>query len=291
MSRRSAATLASASLLGLSLLLCPERAHAEPDAAAKSLSWNPAWPRFRPVEYAATGVIGGAALTAFFVLKARREPSFSGGILLDDEARDALRLRSPTARDRARKFSDLTALSALLVLSIDSMLIPTARGSTDVAEQLTLMDLEAFATSTLITASLVKAIGRARPSYADCQANPNFDPLCDSGPTASLPSGHASTAFTAAGLSCAHHSHLALYGDPVADALGCGFALVLATTTATLRVLGDRHYLSDVAMGSAVGFGVGYAAPLLFHYTAGESTSVSAGSGTAAYGLSFSGTF
>jgi membrane-associated phospholipid phosphatase len=65
------------------------------------------------------------------------------------------------------------------------------------------------------------AVGRARPSYADCKANPSFSPDCDVPAADSFPSGHTNDAFTAAGLSCAHHSHLPIYGSRLADTLTC----------------------------------------------------------------------
>jgi membrane-associated phospholipid phosphatase len=82
----------------------------------------------------------------------------------------------------------------------------------------------------------------------------------------SFPSGHTNNAFTAAGLSCAHHLHLPIYGDRTADVLACAGNIVLAATTGSLRVLGDRHYATDVWVGAMIGFGVGYAFPTLLHY-------------------------
>jgi membrane-associated phospholipid phosphatase len=60
--------------------------------------------------------------------------------------------------------------------------------------------------------------------------------------------------------------HAALYGSPLADSLACAGTITLAASTGTLRVLGDRHYASDVAVGAIIGFAVGYGVPTLFHY-------------------------
>jgi membrane-associated phospholipid phosphatase len=38
-------------------------------------------------------------------------------------------------------------------------------------------------------------------------------------------------------------------------------------TTGLLRVIGDRHYVTDVLAGQAIGFGFGYTMPTLLHYT------------------------
>jgi membrane-associated phospholipid phosphatase len=83
--------------------------------------------------------------------------------------------------------------------------------------------------------------------------DPTSDELCGVGTTASFWSGHTAQAFTAAGLSCAHHAYAKIYGSAMADVLGCAGAISLSAATGTFRVLGDRHYASDVL----VGFGIG----------------------------------
>ncbi|HEY6461118.1 MAG TPA: phosphatase PAP2 family protein, partial [Polyangiaceae bacterium] len=78
----------------------------------------------------------------------------------------------------------------------------------------------------------------------------------------------ATLSFTAAGLTCEHHLTLGLLGG-VEDALVCGGALVLAATTATLRVVSDQHYASDVIAGALVGTAIGLGVPAL-HYSGGR---------------------
>ncbi|WP_394833271.1 phosphatase PAP2 family protein [Pendulispora rubella] len=250
--------------------------HARADDAhpttAPSLTWNPSWPTFRPVEYIATGLAGAAAASIFLLMKPPSQPHWTGGILFDDAARDAFRIGSQSGRDTARRISDFTAAGAVvLTLGVDSLLIPLMRKSDKVAVQLTMMNLEAFAFSTLITNSLFTGVGRARPSYEECQRDPTSDRLCSSGATASFPSGHANGAFTAAGLSCAHHGRLPLWGGGLPDAMACIGSLSLAVTTASLRVAGDRHYVTDVLTSAGIGFGFGYGVPTLLHYAAGGS--------------------
>jgi membrane-associated phospholipid phosphatase len=249
------------------LLFVCARAQADEAKDAGRLAWNSAWPKFRASEVVLTGVAGAASLGAFFFLQASAEPHWTGGILLDDDLRRGLRLHSPALRDAARSASNVTAVSAVVwAAGVDSFVVPLLRRHADVAGQLLLMDAESFAVSTLITTTLFKTVGRARPSYADCQRDPNFDPLCRSGATSSFPSGHTNGSFTAAGLSCAHHLHLALYGRTWADTLACAGSIVLAGATGGLRVLGDRHYATDVWVGAAIGFAVGYGMPTLLHY-------------------------
>jgi membrane-associated phospholipid phosphatase len=239
------------------------QAHAD----ASRLTWNPAWPRFRPVEYGLTGLAAAGTLTLYLGVPDADEPRWVGGVLLDDSLRSSLRLRSPEARDTARTASDVSALSTVVwAVGIDSVAVPLFRHSSDVAAQLSAMNAESFALSSLITTVIFKATARARPPYADCQRDPSFDPLCRSHTNESFPSGHTSVSFTAAGLSCAHHLHATLYGNRLADALACAGTITLAASTGTLRVLGDRHYATDVWLGAIVGFAVGYGVPTLFHY-------------------------
>jgi membrane-associated phospholipid phosphatase len=156
------------------------------------------------------------------------------------------------------------------------------------------MDAEAFAVSSVVTFSMYDLIGRARPLYADCQSD-HSGVGCNMSPTASFPSGHAANAFTSAGVSCANHSFLPIYGSRLGDALACARDVTLATTDGVLRIMGDRHYATDVIAGSIVGFGFGYGLPMLLHRRV--SRAPSAGSWTLApmtgerSGLVLAGTF
>jgi membrane-associated phospholipid phosphatase len=259
----------AAAWIGLLVVFSSALARAEPKPRTdgkRALTWD--FPVFRTSEYVATSVAGAAAIGVFVFAKPRSVPRWTGGILFDDALRDAVRLRSPQARDRVRMLSDVTGIASLvLLLGVDSLLIPLWRGSPRVAGQLLLLDAEAFAFNGLLTYSAFYSIGRARPSYDDCQRNPRFDPFCNPHDTASFWSGHTALAFAAAGLSCAHHSYVKLYGGGAPDAIACAGAIALSASTSALRVLGDRHHATDVLAGALVGFGFGYATPTLLHYS------------------------
>ena len=236
-------------------------------AQAAEFGWDPRWPKFRPSEYVLTGVTGAAAVVLYFGVHDAQTARGTGGILFDDYFREALRLRAPGQRDMARTISDWTALSAMTwAIAIDSLTVPLARGSAELSGQMLLMDAEAFSVSTLITTVIFKTVARGRPSYVECGKDANYDPLCKLHATGSFPSGHTNTAFTAAGLSCAHHLHVPLYGDRLADVLACAGTLTLAAATGTLRIVGDRHYTTDVLVGALIGFSIGYGLPTLLHY-------------------------
>lgn len=271
----------------------------------KRLKWNDDWPRFRSIGYVLTGASVASALAVTFFIPYPDEPKWKSGILFDDAVRTSIRVRDPDRRDLVRRASDITlATSVLHVGLLDSLIVPLAAGSPEVASQLSLMNLQAFSLNTLVATLLFKAVARERPLVRDCREKPGYsDPLCDSGEYASFPSSHTSTAFTAAGLSCVHHQFLPIYGGAWDD-LACATSLSLAFSTGLFRVVGDRHYASDVVFGAVAGFSLGYLYPWLFHYQYGpldretETTQnalnwtvIPSGGADAPYGLSIAGDF
>ena len=241
-------------------------------APSPELRWNEDWPRFRPAEYVVTGVVGPAAIVEYILLPGQRTPHWTGSNAFDDGIRDAVRLRSPSALAVSWTAADVVGVSVVvLAVGVDSLLVPLFRGSPDVALQLTLMSLESYALSSIVSITLYDTVGRARPSYGDCQKNPSANADCNISPTDSFPSGHTNEAFTAAGLSCAHHANVPIYGSRLADALACTRDLTLASADGVLRIMGDRHYTTDVMTGAALGFGFGFGLPMLLHYRMGAS--------------------
>ncbi|HEX4477147.1 MAG TPA: phosphatase PAP2 family protein [Polyangiaceae bacterium] len=255
------------------------------------LYWQ--WRKSPPLEYVATGLVGVGALGVFFLLKPQATPHWNSGILFDNAVRKTFRLHSPSGRDAARTFSNVTAITTLvLAVGVDSVLLPLVKKSPNVIEELLLIDAEALALNSLATTITFDEVGRARPSYDDCKRNRNVDPLCNSGNTASFFSGHESQAFTAAGLSCAHHQYLKFYGGGAPDTLSCIGNLTVAAGTGALRILGDRHYATDVLTGALVGFGFGYGMPVLLHYSfRAERANVSVVPFGRGLGIDASGTF
>ncbi len=230
------------------------------------LEWNERWHRFRPVEYVTTSVTGVAAIGVFLFAHPSDHPKWIGPILFDTPIRNALRMRTRSGIQAADDASYYAALVTPVQALFDSLVLPFADGNLDLTWQLALMDAQAYALSGLVTASLYDVTGRARPSYAECQAGTSVDPLCNAGAYASFPSGHTSAAMTGAGLICAHHGALPLYGGGAWDVAACAEALTVATSVGVLRMMGDRHYASDVLTGGAIGFFSGYGLPMLLHY-------------------------
>lgn len=249
-------------------------AHAEPTrprapvGELPKLQWDDAWVRFQPAHAAVTlafGALGGAATLIHPLRSTRRE----GGILFDDDVRGALRADTIGGRFLARDSSD-ALLSLLITYPYFVDALATAwwyRSSADVARQMTLINVEAMAITAGVQGLTNVVASRERPYGADCGGEVASDTAdCSSARRyRSFFSGHSAQAFTAASLICSHHMKLRLFGPGAADAITCITALATAGTVATLRVVGDMHYASDVTLGAGVGLLVGFGVPFL-HY-------------------------
>lgn len=245
-----------------------------PGAAAQSLEppkddpktkieWR--GPKFSTGEYIATGTML-AGLGAAVLLTKEETPRWRGGVLVDRQAMALGRGDTPENRQMAANVSDYMLYGMFLWPYADAG-VAMARGANTAAWQMALINTESYALTSLVTYALKRTVRRERPyATAECADRPN-DPSCGGGvSSASFLSGHASTAFTSAGLVCAHHGAMPLYGSKVADASACIGALAAATVTGSLRVVADVHYASDVFAGAAVGLASGYLLPKLLHY-------------------------
>lgn len=235
-----------------------------PAAADDAVRWDDRWEKFGVAEGIATGVLGSAAVLGGFVFE---EPAkrWEGRNGFDEAVRDGLR-GGRGARKAASTLSDgLFYGLAAYPLVVDAAFVTwVVHGKGDVALQLALMDLLSLATSGTV-ALLAEHTGRARPYTRDC---PDADayPACDGpGPNKSFPSGHTMAAFTGAGLLCAHHEQLPLYGRGT-YAIVCGLAVAGATTSGVSRIVSDNHYATDVLGAAVVGLASGYVLPKLLHY-------------------------
>jgi membrane-associated phospholipid phosphatase len=193
---------------------------------------------------------------------------YYGGVLFDEGVRDAIGLRSLQDRYTARDVSDVSL--AMLVTApffVDALV--TAwwyRGSSDVAREMALIDAKTLAVVAALQGATNGLASRERPygrecgtalpgDLSDCTGNVRYR---------SFFSGHAAFSFASAGLVCSHHLRLGLLGGR-ADTFACVSAALAAGATASLRVLGDMHYASDVLTGALVGTAAGLGIPAL-HY-------------------------
>lgn len=197
-----------------------------------------------------------------------KEARWEGGILFDDAVHDGLRLDSDAGRRKLRSAGDLPYFAApILPMLIDPLLAAwLVRGDTKTAINLELMALEAFSYSGVASFISTRVSRRERPDSAECRRLHPDGEGC-SVDTEAFFSGHTAIAATSAGLVCANHTRMPLWGHPVADASACVLSTSAAVFTGVSRIMADRHYATDVLVGFGFGFGVGYAVPVLLHYS------------------------
>jgi membrane-associated phospholipid phosphatase len=240
------------------------------DDGEVGLRWNPRWTRFTATQYVLTTAMGGGLFASNELLHGSARARWQSDVLLDRQARSLFAAKSERGRELASTISDhmRTAL-VLYPFVMDALLVAgIVHGSPDVALQVAAISLQGMLLAKLVTALSKELAGRARPDAGECQTGSE---LACGKQNESFISGHTSGAFAGAGLICAHHEHLRLYGSQLAGMIACGTSLGLATTVGTLRMVASRHHLSDVLAGAVVGFASGYLLPNLTNYGFGGS--------------------
>lgn len=240
-------------------------------ATGDDSAWDPSWTCVAPWEYVATAAVVAGAATARFAF----EPPparMRGGLLFDDGVRDALRVGSRAGREDASRWSDwLWYASMGLPLVVDSLLVTLAiEGEARVAWQLAWTQLEVISLAAFL-ATASENLGRERPMAQGCPDGADPDEVCGTGEeNRSLLSGHAVAGFAGAGLVCATHQNMALWGGGMADVAACAGFLGIASANAALRVASDNHWASDVLLSGGLGFAMGYFVPSLLRFGLGQ---------------------
>jgi hypothetical protein len=204
--------------------------------------------------------------------RAAAASSLAGRHLVDDAVRNELGASSASSRARARFLGDLPYYaSPAIPLIVDPLLVAwLGRGDGKAALNLELVGVEAFAYAGLSSFISTRLSLRQRPDSSQCWQDHPDGVGCLAVDTEAFFSGHTTIAAASAGLVCANHRYLALWGHPLADAGACALSTAGAFGTAISRILADRHYATDVIVGMGVGFGLGYAVPVLLHYSRGR---------------------
>lgn len=202
----------------------------------------------------------GASLVALRPMLATRPCQFSCTPqqvnLLDTQVRQA-RWSDPTA---ARTVGDAVGYGALPAFVLVSGLIGLSEGQSmrEALEDFWIIG-EAFALSHVLESTLKYTTARARPDTTF--ALPGA-PVADASDLyTSMVSGHATAGFA---IAVATGVVASMRRRPSAPWLWLA-GLSIATASSYLRIAADRHYLTDVLAGAALGSAVGVAVPLLFH--------------------------
>ena len=248
--------------------------------AGKPLHWHPEWSRFDHWDAVLSAIAGASMLTTAIVRPIA--PFRQGGVLFDEGARNALRAPSYSSRGTARDVSDvLLSLSLTAPFLVDSLSVAFwYRGSADVAAEMALIDAETFLVTGAVQGLFTTFTARERPYGRTCGGKGPDDTPGDTIDCASNDryrsffSGHSAFPFASASLTCSHHITLHLFDSPTADIGACVTMYTAAAATATLRVVGDKHYASDVIVGSIVGAAMGWAVPYFLHYREPKKTSL-----------------
>lgn len=254
----------------LFLLVAPRAARADepaptPTKKGEPLAWD--WPRFQPAEIAFTGGMALNVAMAIFLYPAPKN-NWDGPILWDNPLRDIMRLHSRDGRVAAGTISDYIYYSLAIYPLLDTGITgELVHHNHDVTLQMLAIDLESYALGGAVALGAEK-VGRRRPMARACETNPSYDPKCGDNDNlnSSFLSGHTTIGFTGAGLLCAHHLNLPLYGGGPPDTVTCIAGMTLASVGGILRGMSDNHWSTDIMMGAGTGLFAGYFLPVLLHY-------------------------
>ncbi len=240
-------------------------------AEERTVGWREGeWSRFQWWEgLVSAGLLGVGATFVVFVAPEARWTGDGGP--LDAAVSDAFHIEGDRAAFESWGLAaDVAYFSSFAYPAVDALLSAgLVHGDWDLALQMLLMNLEAYAAASATFGLLQFIGGRERP-YVDRQCVDDASVLhgpCAGGGAVnrSFPGGHVMIASTAAALTCTHHAHSPLFGHPAADWGFCGLTIAGAATAFVGRLVQSKHHLSDQILGSSLGALLGYLVPAL-HY-------------------------
>jgi membrane-associated phospholipid phosphatase len=239
------------------------------DEPRSRIDWR--WRHVQAWEYGATALALGAGFYLRFGAE-HPDPDWRGGVLFDDWVREHSAVDAADNRRLVTSFSDAMFYGAMGYRLVDSVIVPGVFwGNPETALQMSMIDLEAFGFVAITLWGSQAIFGRERPEVDRCD-EPEFresEGNCE--PDAaernrSFYAGHPAVSMTAAGLTCTHHAKLPLYGGSEADTIACGVTVGAAVANGFGRVLTEKHYASDLAVGLGVGAFAGWVLPRVLHY-------------------------
>jgi len=241
--------------VSLALLFASPSAQAQLSPQTHHLRWDPG------LDIAFTA--GGAALwVAGELLKNQLAPAecrWCETNPLDDGVRTALLWRDTHS---AALLSDVTGfvLVPLAALGLDAVAAAHEDANGYVAED-ALLITEAGVLAADLNSITKLLVGRERPFARARYLKEGKATFHGSDDDLSFYSGHTTETFALATAAGTIGELRGYRWAPVPLAVGGAFAFA----TAYLRVAADRHWLTDTLVGAAIGIGVGFLVPYLFH--------------------------
>ncbi len=242
----------------------PERArpgHGPP------IHWDERWGHWGVADQVSIGLLVAATIGFQIAGPRRADDPWVRTSRLDETVRDGFRLNREVGRQRIRDVSDvflsLTVAWPLLFDALASAL--WYHESPRAARELALLSVETqFITATIQSfANMVTS--RQRPYVQDCgtEIDPDDRECRQRVRWRSFFSGHTSQAFAGAATTCMYHARLPLYGGGTSEAMPCIAMMTLAAATGIFRIMGDMHWVTDVAVGAVMGTAIGLMVPAL----------------------------
>jgi membrane-associated phospholipid phosphatase len=220
-------------------------------------------------EYVVTPALFAGAFTIHFVVPSPEVAYWTRPVWFDVPMRNALVSKTSPSRRTAGRVSDVVALASMAQpLLIDSLfVVGFGDKNSDVAWQMQVINAQSYAITLLGSSVAKRFFARERPYGSACAKNPRYTEDCKTSDRfRSYYSGHAAITATGAGLVCAHHTHLPIYGGSYYDPAACLVALAGTIATGTLRIASDRHWTTDVITGHIMGLASGFLLPSLVYY-------------------------
>jgi len=233
-----------------------------PSVHAQRLEWHEDWRRANGWDAGVSAVGFAGALTIALAVN-DEEPGWTAMGPVD---RAMLATMTPPAERRRRLSltSDFLMIGAAALGPVFVEPFVAWRDHEGFAGQLAVVTVRSFAVASLLLTTLKYGLRRRRPP---CDHEGPPEPCRESDANRSFPSGHASTTFTAAALSCTAHRHAPIYGERrIGGAIACATLTTIATTTSLLRLFARRHHVSDVIVGALIGLAAGWILPLFASY-------------------------
>ena len=159
--------------------------------------------------------------------------------------------------ERSDQYRDIVTVSSLLLMSIP----PLFHAKFSDIGTIAVMLGESILLLKGVTFLTKAAVGRKRPYLYNTDVSAEQRHAFSDSPYLSFFSGHTCAAFLAA--TFASKVITDIHGDSIWTKLLWGSSLSLATMAGYARYKAGMHYPSDVIVGAAVGFAIGYFIPIL----------------------------